>query len=155
MKPGILFAAAFALAASAAQAADVMVMHPWARATPAGAQVGAAYATIENKGAAADRLVSATADIADHVEIHEMSMADGVMKMRQLTGGLELPAGKAVELKPGGYHLMLIGLKHPLKVGETIKGTLTFEKAGAMPVELKVEPIGAGAGDMKMDMHKH
>lgn len=142
MKRAILIGAALACFGFSAQAADIAVAHPWARATPAGAKVGAGYVTLQNNGSATDKLVSATADVADHVEIHEMSMDGGVMKMRQLTSGLDLPAGKSVEMKPGGYHLMLMGLKQPLKVGETVKATMTFEKAGAMPVELKVEPMG-------------
>ena len=141
MKRAILIGAALAAFAWSAHAADISFVHPWARATPPGAQVGAGYVTLQNKGAA-DRLVSATVDVVDHVEIHEMSMDGGVMKMRRLPSGLELPAGKSVELKPGGYHLMLMGLKQPLKVGETVKATMTFEKAGAVPVELKVEPMG-------------
>ena len=158
MKLAVLFAAVCAAAAvvlmgQPAQAGDVMVMSPWARATPAGAKVGAGYMMMHNGGAAADRMVSAATDVADHVEIHEMSMDNGVMKMRQLPGGIEIPAGKMVELKPGGYHLMLVGLKQPLKVGETIKATVTFEKAGAVPVELKVEPIGAGAPGHEHDKH--
>ena len=152
MKRIAFFGLALVASAISAQAADVMVMNPWARATPPGASVGAAYMTLHNEGATEDRLVSATTDAADHVEVHEMSMDNGVMKMRQLTDGLKIPAGKAIEMKPGGYHLMLVGLKQPLKVGESIKAIVTFEKAGAVPVEMKVEPIGASGGQMKMDM---
>lgn len=152
MKRIAFFGLALVASAVCAQAADVMVMNPWARATPPGASVGAAYMTLHNEGATEDRLVSATTDAADHVEVHEMSMDKGVMKMRQLTDGLKIPAGKAIEMKPGGYHLMLVGLKQPLKVGATIKAIVTFEKAGAVPVEMKVEPIGASGGQMKMDM---
>ena len=146
MKRAMLLGLAVAGIVCSAQAADIAIVHPWARATAPGAQVGAGYVTLQNSGAAADKLVSATADVADHVEIHEMSMDGGVMKMRQLPTGLEIPAGKSVELKPGGFHLMLMGLKQPLKSGETIKGVMTFEKAGAVPVELKVEAMGGGAG---------
>ena len=148
MKRAVLLAAAFIAAsgvAAGAFAADVTVTAPWARATPPGAKVGAAYMSLRNAGAAGDRLVSAATEVAERVEIHEMSMDNGVMKMRQLTGGLDVPAGKTVDLKPGGYHLMLIGLKQPLKAGETVKATVTFEKAGAVPVELKIEQMGAAA----------
>lgn len=148
--------AGFALAAAAlaapAYAADVMVMKPWARATAPGAKVGAGYMVLHNGSASADRLVAATAEAADRVEIHEMSIDNGVMKMRELAKGLDVPAGKDVELKPGSYHLMLMGLKQPLKAGETIKGTVTFEKAGQTPVEFKVESMGAQSGDTG---HKH
>ena len=142
MKRVVLIGAALVGFAASACAGDIAIVHPWARATPAGAKVGAGYVTLQNNGGAADRLVSATADVADHVEIHEMSMDGGVMKMRQLPAGLDLPAGKSVELKPGGYHLMLMGLKQPLTTGATVKATMTFEKAGAVPVEMKVEQMG-------------
>ncbi|MFT4097879.1 MAG: copper chaperone PCu(A)C [Rhodoblastus sp.] len=148
----IAFAAAMSFGVPClAHAGDISLDHPWSRATPAGAPVGAGYVTLKNVGGAADKLLSATADVAGKVEIHEMSMDGGVMKMRPIAG-LEIPAGKSVELKPGGYHIMFMGLKQPLKAGDTIKGTLTFEKAGAMPVEYKVEAMGAGG---KMDGHKH
>jgi periplasmic copper chaperone A len=152
-KAAALAALSLTLLASPAIADGVVLDHPWSRATPPGAQVGAGYMTIKTTGNAADRLVSATSDIADKVEIHEMSMTDGVMKMRQIQG-LDIPAGKPVELKPGGYHIMFIGLKQPLKVGDTFKGALIFEKAGKTPVEFKVEPMGAGAGGMSGE-HKH
>lgn len=130
-------------AAATARAGDISLDHPWSRATPAGAPVGAGYVTLKNSGAAADKLVSATADIARKVEVHEMAMDNGVMKMRPVNG-LEIPAGQSVELKPGGYHIMFMGLKQQLKAGDTVKGVLTFEKAGAVPVEFKVEAMGAG-----------
>lgn len=130
-------------AAATARAGDISLDHPWSRATPAGAPVGAGYVTLKNSGAAADKLVSATADIARKVEVHEMAMDNGVMKMRPVNG-LEIPAGQSVELKPGGYHIMFMGLKQQLKAGDTVRGVLTFEKAGAVPVEFKVETMGAG-----------
>lgn len=130
-------------AAATARAGDISLDHPWSRATPAGAPVGAGYVTLKNSGAAADKLVSATADVARKVEVHEMAMDNGVMKMRPVNG-LEIPAGQSVELKPGGYHIMFMGLKQQLKAGDTVKGVLTFEKAGAVPVEFKVEAMSAG-----------
>lgn len=128
--------------ASLASAADIALDQPWSRATPAGAQVGAGYVTIKNSGKAADKLLSASSDISAKVEIHEMSMVDGVMKMRAIDS-LAVPAGGSAELKPGGYHIMFVGLKQPLKEGDTIKGALTFEKAGAVPVVFKVQAMGA------------
>jgi copper(I)-binding protein len=123
---------------------DLQILHPWARPTPKGAEVGAAYMTIANAGKTADRLVSATAETAGHVEIHEMSMVDSVMKMRELPGGLEIPAGGKLELKPGSYHLMLIGLKSPIVAGgPAIKGSLTFEHAGKVDVEFATAPTDA------------
>ena len=125
---------------------ELEIGHPWARMTPAGAKVGGGYLTIENDGKEADRLVAATAEVAERVEIHEMSVKDGVMNMRMLADGLEIPAGGEVKLAPGGYHLMMMGLKQPLKQGESFKGTLTFAKAGTVNVEFKVEGMGGPQG---------
>lgn len=123
---------------------DITVDHPWARATPHGAKVAGGFLVLENKGGTPDRLVSAAAEIAEHTEIHEMAMKDGVMSMRQLPEGLAVPAGGEVALKPGGYHLMFIDLKRPLAKGESFKGTLTFEKAGSVEVSFTVDAIAAG-----------
>ena len=152
-------AAAVALALAAApalaqeiKAGDLTIEKPWARATPKGADVGAAYLEIRNAGGEADRLTGGTADFAN-VEIHEMTMQGNVMKMRELKDGLPIPAHGDVKLTPGGYHVMLTGLKHPLVKGETAKVTLTFERAGAVPVDFSVVGVGASGGDMKgMDM---
>lgn len=123
---------------------DLAIGHPWSRATPGGAKVGGGYLTITNNGSAPDRLVAATAaSVADHVEIHEMAMANNVMTMRKLDNGVAVPAGKTVAFAPGGYHLMLMGLKAPLKEGDRVKATLTFEKAGPIEVTINVEGIGA------------
>ena len=96
---------------------------------------------------AADRFVGAKSDATDHVEIHEMSMSDGVMKMRPLPDGLEIKPGETVELKSGGYHLMFMDLKQPLKQGDTFKATLQFEKAGSLEVNFNVNALGATADD--------
>jgi hypothetical protein len=116
---------------------------PWARATPGGAQVGGGYVKITNTGTEADRLIGGSLPMATAVEVHEMSMSGGVMKMRKLDDGLEIKPGQTVELKPGGYHLMFTGLREGLKAGQTIKGTLIFAKAGSVEVEYAVAPIGA------------
>jgi copper(I)-binding protein len=129
---------------------DLEIDHPWSRATPPGASVAGGYFTIVNHGSAADRLVSITAGISAKAEVHEMAVKDGVMTMRPVEGGVEIPAGGKVELKPGGYHLMLIGLKQPAKQGESFPATLTFEKAGSVTVEFQVEAVGA-TGGMEMD----
>ena len=147
---------ALALAASAApafaqefKAGDVVVEKPWARATPKGADVGAGYLTILNKGAAPDSLTGGAADFAT-VEIHEMKSENGVMQMRQITGGLAIPAGGSVTFAPGGYHIMFTHLAHPLTKGETVKATLNFEHAGPVAVEFKVVGVGApNGGGMK------
>lgn len=141
----VLFAAQGAFAHEY-KAGDLEIAHPWARMTPAGAKVGGGYLTIDNHGTTPDRLVAITAEAADHVEIHQMSEKDGVMTMRMIEGGLEVPANGKLALAPGGYHLMLMGLKQPLKQGERIKGTLTFEKAGTVAVAFAVEGMGGPKG---------
>jgi periplasmic copper chaperone A len=150
---------AFALPAFAqgGGASPIAVEGPWARATPAGARTGAVYMTLANKTNASDRLTAASSDVAAKVQIHEMSVVNGIMKMRQLTDGLGIPAGGSVTLKPGGYHVMLIGLKKPLIVGETFPLTLTFQKAGNISVTVQVKAMGAmqdnksgGMGKMEM-----
>lgn len=126
---------------------DIEIDHPWSRATPEGAKVAAGYVVIKNHGSAADRLVSATGEIAGRTEIHEMAVdAQGVMTMRPLGGGLEIPADGQVELKPGSFHIMFLDLQRGAKEGETFKGMLTFEKAGSVEVEYTVQAIGGEAG---------
>lgn len=129
---------------------DLEIDHPWSRATPPGAKVAGGYFTVTNHGGVPDRLVSVTSDISAKAEVHEMAVKDGVMTMRPVEGGVEIPAGGKIELKPGGYHLMLMGLKRPAKEGESFPATLTFEKAGSVTVEFQVEGMNA-AGGMEMD----
>lgn len=117
--------------------------HPWTRATPARAPVAGGYTKITNAGPEADRLIGGTADFAGRVEIHEMTMSNGVMTMRKLANGLEIKPGATLDLKPGSFHIMFLDLKGPLKEGEMAKGTLTFEKAGSVAVQFKVESMGA------------
>ena len=127
------------------RAGDLVITQPWSRATPAGAKVAGGYLTIENKGSAPDRLVSGTGDVAGRVEIHEMAMNNGVMTMRPLDKGLTIEPGKTVKLAPGGYHVMLMDLKNPLKQGEKVPLTLEFEKAGKVTLSLDVQGVGAQA----------
>jgi copper(I)-binding protein len=146
-----LIAAAMALAAPAALAHDykagaIEIGHPWARATPRGASVAAGYLKLTNAGSTPDRLVGGTSEAAGGVEIHEMTMTDGVMHMRPLKDGLELKPGQTVELKSGSFHLMMVGLKQQLQQGQRIKGTLIFEKAGPVDIEYQVEGIGGAPG---------
>jgi copper(I)-binding protein len=122
---------------------DITVTSAWTRATPGGAKIAGGYLKITNNGRSADRFVGAKSDATDHAEIHEMSMSDGVMKMRPLPNGLEIKPGETVELKSGGYHLMFMDLKHPLKQGDTLKATLQFEKAGSLDVNFNVNALGA------------
>jgi copper(I)-binding protein len=114
------------------------ISSPFTRATPPGARVAGAFLSIENRGQEADRLVSASSPVAGLVEIHEMAMDGGLMKMR---------AVKDIDLKPGpgGYHVMLEDLKQPLKQGDQFPMLLTFEKAGVVEIKVKVEAMGAAA----------
>lgn len=109
---------------------EIEIQAPWIRATTPAAKVGGGYVTIINNGAEEDRLLGATSQIAERVEIHRMEMTDGIMKMRPIPDGLVIPAGQKIELAPGGYHLMLIGLKQPVKQNDTVMVALKFEKAG-------------------------
>ncbi|MBN8980694.1 MAG: DUF1775 domain-containing protein [Rhizobiales bacterium] len=145
------------------KAGDLTISNPWTRATAGGAKVGGGYLTITNKGTAPDRLTAVSLTAAGNSEIHEMKMDGGVMQMRPLANGLEIKPGETVKLAPGGYHAMFMDLKEPLKEGALVKGQLTFEKAGKVDVEFKVEPIGftgeKSGGSMSgmsgMEGHKH
>lgn len=128
-------------------AGDLVISGGFSRATLPNAPVGGGYMTITNTGQSDDKLVSASTPVAGSVEIHRMTMVGDVMTMRQLMGGLPIPAGQTVTLKPGGYHLMFIGLTQRLTQGTTIKVKLTFAKAGTVEVPLVVGPINAGASN--------
>lgn len=130
----------------------LQIGNPWARATPKGSTVTAGYLTITNKGPEADRLIGGSAAAASRFEVHDTVTEKGVARMRQVTS-LEIKPGQTIELKPGGMHVMLMGLKQPLSKGQTVKGTLVFEKAGTIAVEFTVQAIGAPAGGQ--GGHKH
>jgi periplasmic copper chaperone A len=130
-------------AAAEFKTGGISIEAPWSRATPGEAKVAAGYLTIKNKAAAPDRLVSATTDIAERTEVHQVSMTDGMMKMRQVSDGVPVPAGGAVVLAHNGYHLMFLGLKRPLMEGETFASKLAFEKAGIVDVTFEVRGVGA------------
>ncbi len=138
-------AAATPAAGSTVKAGDLTIETPWLRATPNGAKVAGGYVRITNTGSTPDTLTGATVPFAKSSDIHSMSMEGGVMKMAPVSDGLTIKPGETVELKPGGYHLMFEGLTGAPKAGETIAGTLTFQRAGAVPVTFTVAPIGAGA----------
>jgi periplasmic copper chaperone A len=152
--------AALASLASTAFAHDyalgsLSITQPWARATPKGADTAAGYLTIKNNGTTPDRLVSVTFSDSSMAQVHQMSMDNGVMKMREVPDGLEIKPGESVTLAPGGFHVMFMGLKAPLVKGQSVSGTLTFEKAGTINVEFQVAPVGSsgpeGAGHMQHD----
>lgn len=154
----LAFAAVIAPAqAHGYKAGDLTIGHPWTRATPGGAKVAAGYLTVTNGGKTADRLIGASVDGVGAVELHQMKVVDNVMTMREVKDGLEIKPGATVELAPGGHHMMMMGLAAPFKEGQMIKGTLRFEKAGTVPVEFKVEAMGAtpsGEHDHHGDAHK-
>jgi periplasmic copper chaperone A len=123
-------------------AGDLVIQHPWARATPGGAQVAGGYLTIVNHGTTADTLTGGSLTAAAKFEIHAMTTEDGVMKMRP-AGPLEIPPGGSVTLAPAGKHIMFTGLTRGLRKGETVEGTLVFTRAGTVPVRFDVEGIAA------------
>ncbi|MCH9806108.1 MAG: copper chaperone PCu(A)C [Alphaproteobacteria bacterium] len=146
--------------------AGLKIKHPWTRVTPPGAKVAGGFVTITNTGKQTDHLVGGNFALSKRMEIHEMSMNDGVMRMKQLDKGLEIQPGQTVELKPGSFHLMFMGLSASPVEGKPVKGTLKFEKAGEIDVEFAVAPLGAkshsdeegsatGGGHDHGDHHKH
>jgi copper(I)-binding protein len=131
---------------------DIEITHPWARATPKGADVGGGYMTITNHGSQPDRLTAVSSPIAGMVQLHTMVMEGDVAKMRELPDGVEIPPGGSVELKPHSLHIMFMGLKKPLSEKESFEAELTFEKAGKVTVEFEIEPMDAdGSMDMNME----
>lgn len=156
-KLGIFVACAIALS-SAAQAYDykvggIEIDRPWSRAVPKGATVAAGYLTIRNTGTEPDRLVSGSTPVAGKFEVHEMSMDNGVMRMRPVPDGVVIKPGETVELKPQSFHIMMMGLKQPIEKGKPFKGSLMFEKAGAVDVDFSVEAVGAMAPATGHNMH--
>lgn len=138
----LLLASAGVAAAHEFSARGVSVLHPWARATPGGATVGAAYLEIKAAKGVSDRLLGAKSPVASRAEIHTHITEGDVMRMRRVES-LPLAAGQSHVLAPAGDHVMLFDLKRPLQEGELIKLTLIFEKAGEIEVEATVEPLGA------------
>ncbi len=126
-----------------AKVGDLDIVHPYARAMLPGAQVGGGYLTINNNGATDDKLISVTSDRARSAQIHTMKITDGIMTMGELKEGLAVPAKAKTELKPGAYHIMFMNVQKPFKQGETVKATLTFEKAGPVEVEFTVGAANA------------
>lgn len=149
----LLSGAALVIPAAAAahefQLGDLLIEHPWTRATPKAADVAAGFMKIINRGSAPDRLIGVSSPISDMGQIHTMVIENDVMKMQELKDGLEIPAGATVELKPKSFHVMFMGLRQELEEGEIIEAELVFEKAGPVKIELTVEAMGAQDG---MDM---
>ena len=141
------FASVFGLTVTAHardyKAGSLDIADLWSRATPKGSSVAAGYMKIKNTGSTSDRLVSGSSEVAAKFEVHEMTMENGIAKMRPVKGGLEIKPGDTVELKPGSFHVMFVDLKAPLTAGDRIKATLVFEKAGTVNVEYDVLAMGA------------
>ena len=145
---GVLVAAMGAVAVAegmknSGQAGDIMIEGAFSRATLPNQPVAGAFMMLKNTGDEVDRLIAGESPIAGYIEIHEMAMQGDVMKMRELEGGLEIPAGEMVELKPGGYHVMFFELTGPLVEGEMFEVTLEFEKGGKVTLPVKVGPRDA------------
>ncbi|MEL7727964.1 copper chaperone PCu(A)C [Citromicrobium bathyomarinum] len=132
-------------APSEAEAAmsEIAITGAWSRETAEGQNAGGAFMTIANSGSADDRLTGGSTSVAGDVQIHTVDMTDGVMRMRELEDGLDVPAGGSVTLRPGSFHIMLMQLDQPLQQGETVPVTLTFEKAGPVEIELAIQPVGS------------
>ena len=126
---------------------NLVIHHPWISQPIGSADVAGAYTTIDNTGSTSDVLIRITIENVPTVQIHEMMMQGDVMKMREMAKGLMIPAGKSVELKPKSSHIMLIGIKSAYIVGEEVKGTFEFAKAGKVDVDFEVVAPGA---DMPM-----
>jgi copper(I)-binding protein len=130
----------------------ISVVEPWARATPAGAKVGAAYLELKAGAGSGDKLVAASSAVAGTVELHTHIMDGSVARMRRVDA-IEVPAGGSVSLRPGGFHIMLMNLKGQLNAGDSFQLKLVFEKAGSIDVDVKVQPIGGGSAGG--GHHKH
>jgi periplasmic copper chaperone A len=155
-----LIIAATLMASALAQAqdykvGDLRIDHPRARPTVASQQSGGAYLTIENTGNTTDKLIGASSTVAKSVEIHTMAMEGNIMRMREVPN-IEIKPAATIAMQPGGgYHLMLLGLKQPLKVGDKFPMTLTFEKAGKVEVSVLVEDKQVKDAGMEMNDHQH
>lgn len=131
------------LSSSPAAAHDIAVKQAWSRATPKGAKVAGGYLTIENRGIQPDRLLSASSSVAAKIEIHQMTLQDGIMTMRSLDDGLTIPPDATVTLAPGGDHIMFVGLNAPFEEGQRIPVSLNFERAGKIDASFEVGSVGA------------
>jgi len=137
---GITLGLSFSTQAQEAKVGSIKVENAYTRATVPGQMAAGGFMKIENKGTA-DQLVSASSPVAGEVQLHEMAMDGNVMRMRQVKD-IALPAGGALELKPGGLHLMFMNIKAPLTAGETVPVKLNFAKAGEVEVKMPVNAMG-------------
>ena len=125
---------------------DLQIKHPWSRATPKSAKVGGGYLTVINHGTMPDRLVSVSSPAAGKVELHQMTVQDGIMTMRPLPDGITIEPGKTVAFAPGGLHIMFLDLAAPFEQGKAFAAKLIFENAGEVDVRFAVEAIGTREG---------
>lgn len=140
--------------AAAALPAGISVTEAWARATPQGATVGAAYFTLRNSGPGSDVLLSVSSPVAERAELHRSSAEQGMSRMRP-AGAVELGNGQSLVAEPGGLHVMLMGLRQPLVEGELVPLTLEFRDAGTMIVRVSVRPATSGALQGQSDGADH
>jgi hypothetical protein len=150
----VFCAALFPLAVSAHEfkAGDLLIGHPWARATAGQMGTGAVYFSVTNNGREADKLIAAATPVAAEAQLHVHLMEDGVMKMRPVEN-IDIVPGTPVVLKPSGLHVMLMGLHAPLKEGDSFPLTLSFQKAGAVTVSVLVEGVAATHSDTENHMN--
>ena len=145
--------------AASAMAADykigsLEIREPWSRATPKGAATAVGYMTITNNGTESERLIGGSVDFASSLQLHSMTMEDGVSKMRELKA-VEIGPGQTLKFEPGGSHVMFVGLNRPLSQGDRVKGTLIFEHSGTIEIEYDVEALGAHNGPHRADHMSH
>ena len=152
----VLFVAVF-VTGQPVLASEIMFGPLQFRATVGSMPTSAAYISIMNHGKVADRLVDVTSNLARKTELHKMEMDNGVMKMRQVEGGIDLPAGKTIHLAPGGSHVMFVGLNAPLTANSMFEITLVFQNAGKKTVKgMALLPADLDVGDaLKTHKHKH
>jgi copper(I)-binding protein len=144
-----------AVAAHEISAKSLQIVHPFVREAAGGSKVTAGYAKITNTGKEADRLIGASLKTAEKAELHATVIEDGVAKMRPQPDGIPIGPGATVELKPGSFHIMFLGLKSSPEPDQFVDGSLTFEKAGTVPIEFYVEPLPGGGESGGEHMHHH
>ena len=149
-----LFTLSLLAACQAALAGGIQAERAWARETVAGMSMGGVFLDIKNDGAREDILTGGQSPVSNKVEVHTHLNDNGVMRMRELAGGLALPKGQTVTLKPGSYHIMLMGLKAPLKAGDTFPLTLKFKHAPAKTIQVTVQS-NAAPEQMAPMQHQH
>ncbi|MEM8664303.1 MAG: DUF1775 domain-containing protein [Pseudomonadota bacterium] len=129
-----------------AMAGNIVITGAWTREPPPGAAVGGGYMEVTNTGTEPDRLMGGSVPFAEHFEVHEMAVTDGMMRMRALEDGLLIAPGETVALQPGGFHLMFMGIQDAPEEGDAVAVTLEFEKAGSVMVMMPVQAMGAQDG---------